>query len=78
MSHSNRVSLIKLETYWTRIFDYYGITSSSEDETLQKAAEDDISLYSEAGFLMDIENPRKIKADSELTFNQILSGKLYE
>lgn len=31
VSHSNRVSLIKLETYWTRIFDYNGITNSSED-----------------------------------------------
>lgn len=50
VSHSNRVSLIKLETYWTRIFDYNGITNSSEDGSLKKAAEEDISLYSENGF----------------------------
>jgi hypothetical protein len=48
VSHSNRVSLIKLETYWTRVLDYYGVTDSTTDNTLFKVAADDASLYSEA------------------------------
>lgn len=42
------MSLIKLETYWTRILDYYGVTDSTTDKSLIQVAADDASLYSEA------------------------------
>jgi WD40 repeat protein len=34
VSHAKRISLIKFTTYWTKVFDYYGITCSKEDEDL--------------------------------------------
>jgi len=30
VSHDTRLSHIKFEAYWTRIFDYYGITNTNE------------------------------------------------
>jgi len=45
------VSHLKFKAYWTKIFDYYGITNSKEDENLHQAAADAISLYSDGDFL---------------------------
>lgn len=32
VSHAKRVSTIKFETYWTKTFDYFGVTTSKYDE----------------------------------------------
>jgi hypothetical protein len=69
VSHENRVSLIKLETYWTRIFDYFGVTDSTTDESLAQVAAEDVSLYSEAVIIMTEQYPRQIRAKNESTFN---------
>lgn len=30
VSHEQRLSLVKLETYWTKVFDYYGVTRADK------------------------------------------------
>jgi len=32
ISHESRISHLRFKTYWTRLFDYYGVTNSSSDE----------------------------------------------
>jgi hypothetical protein len=45
VSHDTRISKIKMETYWTKIFDYYGITPDSGAE-LERVRKDHESIYS--------------------------------
>ena len=78
VSHSNRVSLIKLETYWTRVFDYYGVTDSTTDKSLFQVAADDVSLYSEAVIQVDENIKRLVDITQESIINQIINGKVPE
>jgi len=35
ISHASRVSRLRFETYWTKVFDYFGVTNSKTDESLK-------------------------------------------
>lgn len=53
VSHAKRVSYIKFTTYWSKVFDYYGITVAKDDEELAQKAKDDESLFCDADFVIE-------------------------
>lgn len=52
VSHAQRISKIKMTEYWTKTFDYYGITKSSEEPTLYKTAKEKASLFDDQDYVM--------------------------
>lgn len=65
ISHSARISHLRFKTYWTKIFDYYGLTQSKTDEFLQDVVSDQVSLYSDADFIFSEEPITQHWVDSE-------------
>ena len=53
VSHDSRISHLHFKTYWTKVFDYFGITNSSSDEYFQNVDVDKTSLYSDGDFLYE-------------------------
>lgn len=64
VSHSQRISYIKFTAYWTKIFDYYGITVSREDEELNRIAQENASLFADSQFIVDDEPTKRVKVTS--------------
>lgn len=60
VSHAQRISKIKMTEYWTKTFDYYGITKSSEDPALHKIAKEKASLFDDQDYVMPPEIVAKI------------------
>jgi len=52
VSHDQRISHIKFQDYWTKIFDYYGVT---QKETLDFTPEEEYSVYSDQDFIVGSE-----------------------
>jgi hypothetical protein len=58
VSHDKRISKINFETYWTKIFDYYGVTAY-EDRDFD--AKSDYSLYSDRKYVVqEVENVSRV------------------
>jgi len=74
VSHAQRISHIKFQTYWTKIFDYYGITKSKDDPILAELAKEDESLFCDSDFLVDDEPPKRVKIDDQVIMLQVLNG----
>jgi hypothetical protein len=75
VSHAKRISLVKFTTYWTKVFDYYGVTCSQEDEELLQLGLDDESMFCDAEFVIEKELPRRVVIDSEDLMKIVISGK---
>lgn len=75
VAHEKRVSVIKLTTYWTKTFDYFGITQSANNPVLKPIAEAefDATIYDKicckSDFVIDKTPPKQVLIDSDLEFN---------
>lgn len=45
VSHAERISKIRIAEYWTKTFDYFGITRSADDPELAQIARDNASIF---------------------------------
>jgi WD40 repeat protein len=62
VSHSKRISKIEFGSYWTKIFDYYGITKSKDDPTLAEIAGE--SIFGDTDFIVEDEPAKRVKIES--------------
>lgn len=70
VSHESRISHIKFEAYWCKIFDYYGYTNKN---TRDFTPIEEQSVYSDADFVVGEDHPRRVTITSEEIFNSILN-----
>ena len=63
VSHANRISLIKVETYWTEVFDWYGIQNPINPGLV-------------AQFTVEPTRMRQIIVESEQVMDNILKNKI--
>jgi hypothetical protein len=65
---------MKFETYWTKTFDYFNITTSKNDPKFEQLGKDNESMFCDPDFKMDDDAINKVKIDSEITLNKCLAG----
>ena len=63
VSHANRISLIKVETYWTEVFDWYRIQNPINPGLVTQ-------------FTVEPTQMRQIVVESEQVMDQILKNKM--
>ena len=62
VSHEERISVIKFETYWTKSFDHFGITKSGERDAMMRPGSADsqcdafVASYKEPKKLLIVDN----------------------
>jgi hypothetical protein len=71
VAHGQRVSVVTMRKYWSRVFDYYGITDSKEHPDF----EDQQSLYSDHDFKMGPEEITKVLVQNDIDLDKIFSLK---
>lgn len=72
ISHSQRISLIKFETYWTKIFDHYGITKAEPTENSSQVDPDE----SDKEIVIEEVPPKRFAIDSNATMSAAFKGAL--
>lgn len=75
VSHAKRISQIKIQSYWTKTFDYYGVTCSREDEDLHQKGLDEQSLFCDPDFIVEQDLPKRQNVLTEETMRMLISGK---
>ena len=73
ISHDKRISKINFETYWTKLFDYYGVTSAQNREFDAKS---DYSLYSDRDYVVEESEQVCRVITTEKQINAALNGSL--
>jgi len=53
VSHSRRISKISFISYWSKVFDYYGITVAKEHPILSVLAKEEESVFDDPDFIME-------------------------
>lgn len=53
VSHSKRISHIKFTSYWTKIFDYYGISNKIDDPVLNEIRKENESILHDSNFVVE-------------------------
>jgi hypothetical protein len=61
ISHAQKVSKISFETYWCKIFDYYGVTKARDDPVLAPLAKMEETPFDDPEFIVDYPAPRRIR-----------------
>jgi len=69
------VSTIGFATYWSKVFDYFGLTESKFDEELAIRAQEDESMFADPDFVMDEPMLNRVLIDSEEKMRQIFAPK---
>lgn len=65
ISHAKRISCIKFTTYWSKVFDYYGITLSKEDPILSELAKENESLFCDPDFVVEDDKFNRERVENE-------------
>ena len=59
VSHSQRLSKIEFASYWTKTFDYYGVTKSKDDPSIAEVAAENESVFGDPDFIV-VDKPAKM------------------
>ena len=76
VSHSRRISKISFISYWSKVFDYFGITTAKEHPILSVLAKEEEGVFDDPDFRMEQQQPRMIKITSQVMMQKVLDGKV--
>ena len=75
IAHAQRISVIHFRTYWSKTFDYFGLTKASQDPELAPLAKEQEEHFYDPDFVTPFIAPRGELVDSEEKMNEVLSEK---
>lgn len=73
VAHAQRISVLRFQTYWTKTFDYFGLTKSSQDPELAPIAKEHEEHFYDPDFVTPFLPPKGEVVETEEKMNEILS-----
>lgn len=74
VSHSKRISKIEFRSYWTKTFDYFGVSKSSEDPELAEIAKQNESVFGDPDFIFEDDPPKRVTIKTQAQMVQVING----
>lgn len=73
VAHAQRISVVHFQTYWTKTFDYFGLTQSSQDPELAPIAKEHEEHFYDPDFVTPFLPLKGQVVETEEKMNEILS-----